>query len=61
MWIVKDLAQLHYSTRWFTAADRLRFLTTYLGRPFKDEDRTLIRRILRKAASIRRHSRKHGL
>lgn len=60
IWIVKDLAQLHYSTNWFTAADRLRFLKTYLGRPLQAADRTLIRRILRKAASIRQHSRKHG-
>lgn len=61
IWIVKDLAQLHYSTNRFTAADRLRFLQTYLGRRLQPEDRTLIRRILRKAASIGRHSRKHGL
>ncbi len=61
IWIVKDLAQLHYSTPWFTAADRLQFLQTYLGRPLRAEDRVLIRRILRKAASIRKHSRKHGL
>ena len=61
IWIVKDLSQLHYSTPWFTAADRLRFLKTYLGRPLQAADRGLIRRILRKAKSIRKHSRKHGL
>lgn len=61
IWIIKDLAQLHYSTGWFTAADRLRFLQTYLGRRLQSADRRFIRRILRKAASIGRHSRKHGL
>ena len=61
IWIVKDLAQLHYSTHWFTAADRLRFLRTYLGRPLQIEDRALIQWITQKAASIDRHSKKHGL
>lgn len=60
IWIVKDLAQLHYSARWFTMTDHLRFLQFYLGRPIQAADRTLIRRILRKAASIRQHSLKHG-
>lgn len=60
-WIVKDLAQLHYSTPWFTKSDHLRFLATYLGRPLVSTDRVLIRRILAKAARIRKHSRKHGL
>ncbi|MES2791129.1 MAG: lipopolysaccharide kinase InaA family protein, partial [Planctomycetota bacterium] len=61
IWIVKDLAQLHYSAHWFTTTDRLRFLIAYLGRPLQTADRALIRRILRKTASIRQHSRKHGL
>lgn len=60
LWIVKDLAQLHYSTKWFTATDRVRFLKTYLGRPLQYSDRTIIRRILSKAAHIQAHSRKHG-
>lgn len=60
-WIIKDLAQLHYSTGWFTATERLRFLQTYLGRTLQRSDRVLIRRVLAKAASIRRHSLKHGL
>ncbi|MDB5338965.1 MAG: lipopolysaccharide kinase [Planctomycetaceae bacterium] len=60
IWIVKDLAQLHYSTDWFTASDRLRFLQIYLGRPLGTADRSLIRRILSKAASIDKHSRKRG-
>lgn len=61
IWIVKDLAQLHYSATWFTTTDRLRFLQTYLGRPLQTQDRALIRRITCKAASIGKHSRKHGL
>ncbi len=61
IWIVKDLAQLHYSAPWFTAADRLRFLETYLGRSLQPQDRALIHRILRKSQGIRKHSRKHGL
>ena len=60
-WIVKDLAQLHYSTPWFTRTDHLRFLITYLGRPLVPADRAFIQRILAKAARIRKHSRKHGL
>jgi len=61
IWIVKDLAQLHYSTDWFTTTDRLRFLNAYLGHPIGATDRTLIREILLKSARIARHSRKHGL
>lgn len=61
IWIVKDLAQLHYSTGKFTLADRMRFLKAYLGRPLGPQDRAFIRRIVRKAASIARHSKKHKL
>lgn len=61
IWIVKDLAQLHYSAWWFTRLDRLRFLKLYLGRDLRSVDRILIRKIIRKAASIQRHSKKHGL
>ncbi|MDB5387039.1 MAG: lipopolysaccharide kinase [Planctomycetaceae bacterium] len=60
LWVVKDLAQLHYSSWWFTNTDRLRFLKWYLGRPLRLQDRSLIRKIIRKASSIRRHSKKHG-
>lgn len=61
IWIVKDLAQLNYSTPWFTLSDRLRFLRAYLGRSLQPTDRHLIRQVLRKTDSIRRHSQKHGL
>ncbi len=60
IWIVKDLAQLHYSTPWFTSSDRLRFLQIYLGRPLQASDRVLIRRVLSKAVAIGKHSRKRG-
>jgi heptose I phosphotransferase len=60
-WIVKDLAQLDYSASRIAASDRLRFLKAYLGRPIEKSDRPLIRRILRKARAISRHSAKNRL
>ncbi len=60
-WIVKDLAQLSYSARLCTCSDRLRFLRAYLGRPLKRSDRRLIGRIVRKARTIARHTRKNRL
>ena len=60
-WIVKDLAQLNYSATHATPADRLRFMTAYLGRPVDAADRPLIRRVLRKSSAIARHSRKNRL
>jgi heptose I phosphotransferase len=60
-WIVKDLAQLHYSAPRVTDSDRLRFLTRYFGRPIEDADRPLIGRVLRKSRAIARHSQKNDL
>lgn len=60
-WIIKDLAQLNYSARALSSAERMRFLRDYLGRPFQPHDRSLIRGIIRKTARISAHSRKHGL
>lgn len=60
-WIVKDLAQLNYSSPHSTKADRLRFLETYLGRPLERSDRPLLWQIERKTRAIRRHSKRHGL
>lgn len=60
-WIIKDLAQLDYSSRLISCRDRLRFLRTYLGRPLTRRDRSLIRRISRKSHAIDRHTRKHRL
>jgi heptose I phosphotransferase len=60
-WIIKDLAQLDYSARFFSQGDRLRFLRAYLGRPLEPRDRGLIRQVRSKAAAIARHSRKNRL
>jgi heptose I phosphotransferase len=60
-WVVKDLAQLNYSAREATGAERVRFLRAYLGRPLHSRDRRLIRRVLRKTDAIARHSRKNRL
>ena len=60
-WIIKDLAQLHYSSRYLTTTDRLRFLTSYLGRRPGDADRGFLGRVARKSKAIAEHSRKHRL
>jgi hypothetical protein len=57
-WIVKELASLDFSTPSVsaTAADRLRFLRTYLGRDrLTSADRRLIRRVVRKSTRIADH------
>jgi len=60
-WIVKDLAQLHYSAGGLTATDRLRFLREYLGHRPGLADQRLLDRVARKSEAIARHSRKHRL
>lgn len=60
-WIIKDLAQLHYSSGNLTATDRLRFMTKYLGRPPGDADQRFLERVARKSEAIALHSRKHRL
>ncbi len=61
-WVLKDLAQLVFSainTEGFHGTDLVRFGHIYLGRKrFTTEDRRLIKRILRKAAWIARHTEK---
>ncbi|MEN6335938.1 MAG: lipopolysaccharide kinase InaA family protein [Phycisphaerales bacterium] len=60
---VKDLAQLHYSSpaRHFSRTDRMRFYLAYADHPeLLPDDKTLIRAILRKTASMMRHNIKHG-
>jgi hypothetical protein len=59
-YLVKDLAQLHYSApaKYFSGTDRLRFLRAYLGRD--KLDRNLVRWIHNKAKSMARHDAKHG-
>ncbi len=61
---IKDIAQLHYSApaASFSRTDRLRFYRTYTGRPrLSARDKVFIRHVLRKAATMARHSRKHGV
>jgi hypothetical protein len=60
-WVLKDLAQLHYSSAGASATERLRFFVRYLGRPVSSSDRALIRAIVKKSAAIARHTRRHGL
>jgi heptose I phosphotransferase len=60
-WTVKDLAQLNFSARYLSCADRLRFLRLYLGRPFRRSDRFLVRVIAMKSRRIAAHTAKHGL
>ncbi|GIX03683.1 MAG: hypothetical protein KatS3mg113_0689 [Planctomycetaceae bacterium] len=59
-WIVKDLAQLYYSTRCWRRTEWLRFWRLYRGRPLSSE-RRLWGAIQRKAARIAHHSQKHRL
>ena len=60
-WTVKDLAQLNFSARYLSCADRLRFLRLYLGRPFRRSDRFLVRVIAMKSRRIAAHTAKHSL
>lgn len=60
-WILKDLAQLDFSARKLSCADRLRFLRLYLGRPFRPDDRWLVRGIVLKSRHIGAHTAKNGL
>ena len=60
-WTVKDLAQLNFSARYLSCADRLRFLRLYLGRPFRRSDRFLVRVIAMKTRRIAAHTAKHSL
>ncbi len=60
-WVAKDLAQLLYSSKSLSAAEKLRFLRCYLGRRLTARDKGLVRRLLRKAGRIDRHTRRHGL
>ena len=60
---VKDIAQIYYSApaAKFSAADRLRFYLTYSGRSsLGPQDKTFIKKVLRRANRMARHDRKHG-
>lgn len=61
-WLVKDLAQLHFSCfpRLFTRTDRMRFLRVYLGKRRLDRaDKRLIAAVRRKARRIAAHAPRH--
>lgn len=60
-WIVKDLAQLHYSSRRLPSDTWQRFLHGYFQRSLNSSDDALIRRVTRKSAAIARHSSKNRL
>jgi heptose I phosphotransferase len=60
-WVLKDLAQLHYSSARGSRTERLRFYVRYLGRSLNTMDRRFIRAIAAKSAAIDRHTRRHGL
>jgi Lipopolysaccharide kinase (Kdo/WaaP) family len=60
-WILKDLAQLHYSAIGVPGTLQMRFLRLYLGRRLQRSDRRWIRWILWKSNRIARHTVKHAL
>jgi tRNA A-37 threonylcarbamoyl transferase component Bud32 len=60
---VKDLAQLHFSAPAprFSRTDRLRFYLAYVGWDrLGPADKVFLRRVMRKAAQMARHSARHG-
>ncbi|UCD49418.1 MAG: hypothetical protein JSW27_18030 [Phycisphaerales bacterium] len=61
---IKDLAQLHYSAPCdhFSRSDRLRFYRAYCGRKsLSPADKSLLVAVLKKAARMARHNRKHDV
>lgn len=60
-WIIKDLAQLHYSSRRLPGDTWQRFLHGYFQRSLNSQDAAFIRRIIRKSQAIARHSHKNRL
>ena len=60
-WIIKDLAQLHYSSRRLPGDTWQRFLHGYFQRSLNASDQAFIRRITKKSEAIARHSRKNRL
>jgi len=60
---IKDIAQIHYSApaRYFSRTDRLRFYTSLTGRTkLTTEDKTFIRKVIKKAIRIQKHDLRHG-
>jgi hypothetical protein len=60
-WIIKDLAQLHYSSRGLPGDAWQRFLHGYFQRPLNSHDLALVRRIVKKSEAIAHHSQKNRL
>ena len=60
-WVIKDLAQLHYSSRRLPGDTWQRFLHGYFQRSLHSQDAAFIRRIIKKSQAIARHSRKNRL
>jgi heptosyltransferase-2 len=60
---IKDIAQMHYSApaKYLSKTDRLRFYFTLTGcKRLRKEDKTFIRKVLRKATRIARHDARHN-
>ncbi len=60
-WVIKDLAQLHYSSRRLPGDTWQRFLHGYFQRSLNAHDETFLRRVTKKSQAIARHSRKNRL
>jgi tRNA A-37 threonylcarbamoyl transferase component Bud32 len=62
-WIIKDLAQLDYSSRHMRIREQVRFLHGYFGgsRRLDPAEKRLVRRIRTKSRWIARHSQKNRL
>lgn len=61
--LVKDLAQIHYSMPAgdFTRSDRLRFYLSYIGRDcLGPRDKAMLKHVTRRARRMARHNIKHG-
>jgi heptose I phosphotransferase len=60
---IKDLAELYYSTpsKCCSSTDRMRFYLAYVGRTkLQSADKTIIKRVHKKALQMARHNIKHG-
>jgi lipopolysaccharide core heptose(I) kinase len=60
-WIIKDLAQLRYSSFLATKTDRYRFIKEYFGHRPSASDWSLLQKVERKAKAINRHTKKNRL
>jgi heptose I phosphotransferase len=60
-WIIKDLAQLHYSSRRLPLETWQRFLHGYFQRSLSANDEAFLRKVTRKSEAIARHSCKNKL